>query len=196
MRDHFQQTVTIREALIWGKLSKAVAPADSLANLEGIATLPRHWQVSATQLTESARRIGEGSDIATVAAATADIGRACGLCHASAHGPPAEVGEPPATDGSVTSRMRRHQWASERLWEGLYVPSTAAWNAGAAALEMDPFAGDALKKGGVHARAAASRFNTQAKTLSQAKTDSARGAAYAELLSTCAPCHEAMSVRR
>lgn len=196
MRDHFKQTVTIRESLIWGRLTNAVGPADTLANVEGITSLPKTWQASATLLSDSAKRISEGSDVATVAAATADIGRACGLCHASSHGPSVEVKEPPAVDESVTSRMRRHKWAGERLWEGLYVPSNEAWMAGAKALELDPFAGDALKKGGVHARGAASRFNTQAKKLGQAKTSEARGAAYAELLSTCSPCHEAMGVKR
>lgn len=196
MRDHFKQTVTIRESLIWGRLTNAVAPADTLASVDGISTLPKTWQASATMLADSAKRISEGSDIATVAAATADIGRACGLCHASAHGPNVEVGEPPEVDESVTARMRRHKWGSERLWEGLYVPSSAAWSAGAKALDLDPFAGDVLKKGGVHARSAASRFNAQAKKLAQAKSSEERGAAYAELLSTCAPCHEAMGVKR
>ena len=196
MRDHFKQTVTIRESLIWGRLTNAVAPADTLANVEGITSLPKTWQASATLLSDSAKRIREGSDVATVAAATADIGRACGLCHASSHGPSVEAKEPPAVDDSVTSRMRRHKWASERLWEGLYVPSNDAWAAGAKALELDPFSGDVLKKGGVHARGAASRFNAQAKKLGQAKTNEARGAAYAELLSTCSPCHEAMGVKR
>jgi cytochrome c556 len=196
MRDHFKQTVTIRESLIWGKVSNAVAPAESLAGIEGVKTLPKHWQVSVTQLQEAARRIRQSSDLPEAAAATADIGRACGLCHASVRGPEVKLDAAPAMDSSVASRMRRHHWATERLWEGLYVPSNPAWAAGAAALDIDPFAGDALNKGGVHAKSAGSRFNKTAKTLAQAKTSEARGAAYSELLSTCGPCHEAMGVER
>lgn len=195
MRDHFKQTVTIRDALIWGKVAHAVAPAESLAGIEGVKTLPKHWQVSVTELQESARRIRQSSDLSEVAAATADIGRACGLCHASVKGPEIKLEAAPAMDDSVASRMRRHQWATDRLWEGLYVPSNAAWAAGAAALDIDPFAGSALNKGGVHAKSAGSSFNKTAKTLAQAKTSEARGAAYASLLSTCGPCHEAMSVK-
>jgi hypothetical protein len=196
MRDHFKQTVTLREAVIWGNVSSAVVPAESLAGLEGVKTLPKHWQVSATQLQDSARRIRQSSDLSEAAASTADIGRACGLCHTAVRGPKITVEAAPAFDSSVPSRMRRHQWATERLWEGLYVPSDQAWNAGAGALDMDPFPGEALKKGGVHARSAASRFTATAKTLAQAKTSEARGAAYAEILSTCGPCHEAMGVKR
>lgn len=195
MRDHFKQTISVREAVIWGKPAQAVTPAQGLAGLDGVSSLPKHWQVSVTQLQEAARRIRQSSDLTEVSAATADIGRACGLCHTATKGPHINVEAAPAVEGSVASRMRRHQWATERLWEGLYVPSNAAWTAGAAALDLDPFAGDTLAKGGVHARSAASRFVAQAKALGQAKTNDARGAAYAELLSTCAPCHEAMGVK-
>jgi cytochrome c553 len=195
MRDHFKQTVTLREAVIWGNISAAVAPAESLAGLEGVKTLPRHWQVSANQLLDSARRIRQSSDLSEAAAATADIGRACGLCHAAVRGPKIKIEPPPPVDASLGSRMRRHHWASERLWEGLYVPSDAAWAAGVSALEMEPFPAEALKPGGVHARSAASRFATTAKTLAQAKTSEARGAAYADILSTCGPCHESMGIK-
>lgn len=197
MREHFSQTVAIRNAVVSGKIRNAVAPAAELTGMAGVEGMPAQWKVSAEQLRASSIRIREGSDVQEVAAATADIGRACGHCHSSGgRGPKVTVGEPPAADGSVLSRMRRHKWAAERLWEGIYAPSDAAWTAGAKALEFDPFAGDTLAKGGVHARAAASEFNTIARSLPEAKTGEARGAKYAKLLSTCAPCHEAMGIMR
>lgn len=195
MRDHFQQTITIRESIIWGKLARAVKPAETLASLEGVKSLPNHWQVSVNLLQQAAKRIRDGSDITEAAAATADIGRACGLCHRSVAGPTVPLGKAPELDGTLMGRMRRHQWATERLWEGLYVPSEAAWAAGAAALALDPFAGDVLARGGVHARAAATHFSSAAKTLTEAKSSESRGAAYAQLLTTCGPCHEAMGVK-
>lgn len=196
MRDHFKQTATIRDAVIWNNPGKAVSPAEGLANLDGVSSLPKHWQVSVTNLTDAARRIRQSSDLTEVAAATADIGRACGLCHTAAKGPSVHFDPAPSAEGSVTARMHRHKWATERLWEGLYVPSQSSWTAGAEALALDPFTGDTLKKGGVHARSAASRFAAVTKKLAAAKTNEDRGATYAELLSTCGPCHEAMGLAK
>jgi cytochrome c553 len=176
-------------------VSRAVKPAQSLASLEGVQSLPSHWRLSVNQLQQSAKRIGDSTDLTEAAAATADIGRACGLCHRSVAGPTVPLGKAPELDGTLMSRMRRHQWATERLWEGLYVPSEAAWAAGAAALELDPFAGDVLARGGVHARAAATHFASTTKTLAEAKSSESRGAAYAQLLTTCGPCHEAMGLK-
>lgn len=197
MRQHFAQTTQIQDAVIWGEIEKASRPAGSLADLEGVETLPPKWRESVTQLKDSSRRIRESSDMQEVAAATADIGRACGNCHGKAGGPKIVVNDPPPVDAkSVASRMQRHKWATARLWEGLYGPSDAAWKAGASALELDPFPSEVLDKGGVHGRSAASNFRDVAKTLSKAKTSEARGAAYASLLSTCAPCHAAVGAQR
>ncbi|MFO0548105.1 MAG: hypothetical protein U0271_06940 [Polyangiaceae bacterium] len=197
MRQHFAQTTQIQDAVIWGEIEKASRPAGSLADVEGVETLPPKWQESVTQLKDSSRRIRESSDLQEVAAATADIGRACGNCHGKAGGPKIVVNDPPTVDAkSVASRMQRHKWAAARLWEGLYGPSDAAWKAGASALELDPFPEEVLNKGGVHGRSAASNFRDVAKTLSKAKTSDARGSAYASLLSTCAPCHAAVGAQR
>ena len=196
MRDHFAQTVAIRDAAIAGSLEKAVRPAEALASMEGVETLPKAWQVSVEQLRSSSQRIRTGSDPQELAAATADIGRACGHCHGAAGGPTIVVEAPPDAGASLATRMKRHKWGTDRLWEGLYGPSTAAWQAASTALQLDPFPPESLAKGGVHARSAAARFNETAKKLAQAKTSEQRGAAYAAILSTCAPCHEAMGLKR
>lgn len=194
MADHFAQTVAIRDAVIWGKLSQAVKPAENLAAME-VAKLPKQWHVSMQHLQGAAKRIREGSDVQELAAATADIARACGHCHGAAGGPKIEPGSPPDATGPVAARMKRHKWAMERLWEGLYGPSNAAWSAGATALELDPFSKEMLDPGGVHAKSAASTFNANAKALAKAKTADERGKAYSNMLSTCAPCHDALKAK-
>lgn len=194
MADHFAQTVVIRDAVIWGKLGQAVKPAQNLAEMD-VKKLPQQWHVSMDQLQRAAKRIMEGADVQEIAAATADIARACGHCHGSAGGPKIEPTPPPDATGSVAARMKRHRWAMDRLWEGLYGPSPAAWTAGASALELDPFSKEVLEPGGVHAKSAASTFNTSAKALSKAKTPDDRAAAYAKMISSCAPCHEALKVK-
>lgn len=194
MADHFAQTVVIRDAVIWGKLKQAVKPAQNLASMD-VKKLPQQWHVSMEQLQSAAKRIMEGSDVQEIAAATADIARACGHCHGAAGGPKITPTAPPDPSGSVAARMKRHRWAMDRLWEGLYGPSPAAWTAGASALELDPFSKEVLEPGGVHAKSAASTFNADAKALAKAKTPDDRAAAYAKMISSCAPCHEALKVQ-
>ncbi|HEY0462667.1 MAG TPA: hypothetical protein VGC79_00590 [Polyangiaceae bacterium] len=85
--------------------------------------------------------------------------------------------------------MARHSWAVERLWEGLYVPSSAAWKSGAKALQEDPFPEEVLKRGGVYARSAAKDFRAVVAQAPAKETPRERAALYAGLLGTCASCH-------
>lgn len=195
MKAHFNQTADIRDAVISGDLRKAVQPAASLTDMKGVDTLPKRWQVAVQQLQVASKRIRESSDIQEVAAATADIGRACATCHTSVSGPKIEVGTAPGGEGSMGERMKRHMWATERMWEGIYGPSDKAWKEGAKALELDPFPKDQLSKGGVHALSSAQRFGKYTKNAASLKTGEKRAALYASLLSTCAPCHDAMGVK-
>src|ERR1051325_5799740 len=107
---------------------------------------------------QDARRINDSTSAARAAGATADLGISCGECH-QRHGGPKPSSEPAPPPGtSLESRMQRHAWATERLWEGLYVPSSDAWKAGAKALSDEPFPSEVLSRGGVHARSAAGDF--------------------------------------
>lgn len=194
MKSHFNQTALIREAVISGKIATAVRPADALTTMEGVETLPKQWRASVEQLQVASKRIREGVNIQEVAAATADIGRACAACHAAVSGPKIDVGDPPAGSDKLADRMKRHMWATERLWEGIYGPSDEAWKAGSAALALDPFPKQKIAKGGVHAFSSASRFSSLTKTAANNKTGEQRAKFYSSLLTTCAPCHEAMGV--
>jgi hypothetical protein len=88
--------------------------------------------------------------------------------------------------------MKLHQWATERRWEGLYVPSDAAWKAGVDALEADPFPKKDVDKGGVHARSSASRFSQLVGKAKAARSGDQKAKVYASVLTTCAPCHSTM----
>jgi hypothetical protein len=101
----------------------------------------------------------------------------------------------PAEWSDTVSHMQRHQWAADRLWEGLIGPSENAWNRGMDMLVdvplhsedvMDEDSGDvdtaALERiaGRVHAL-------TRQGTI--ASTPTARAEVYGELLGLCAECH-------
>jgi hypothetical protein len=192
MNAHFKETVTIRTAIINGQLHKAGKPARKLAEMKGVETLPKQWQLATKRLTKASQRISESSDLQESAAATADIGRACGACHVAVSGPKPKYGDAPEAGSTVKEHMQLHQWATERLWEGLYVPSDKAWKDGVAALENDVFPQKELKGADVHARSSASRFGQLVKKAKAAKSGDQRAQVYASMLTTCAPCHSKM----
>jgi cytochrome c556 len=191
MRSHFKETELIRNAVITGDMSAAIAPAKALANIEGFEKLAKNWQPSVKALQAASARVGNSPDIPAIAAATADIGVACGTCHRSTTGPKVQIGTPPAAGATMKSRMQRHIWAAERMWEGLYVPSDAAWKAGTDAMVGEPFPKEIIKKGGVHARSAAETLKRLIGSAGTKKTPQDRAKAYASMLETCSACHQA-----
>jgi cytochrome c553 len=189
MREHFVQAEEIRHAVVSGKPRDAVQPAMALGGTADLANLPAPWRASLERMRTASSRVQNSSDLAEAAAGTADIGVACGGCHESQGGPKASVGEAPAVGSSVVSRMARHSWAMERLWEGLYVPSSAAWKAGAKAIQGEPFPAEVLQQGGVYGRTAAKDFKSLSAQAGSKETPQDRAALYAKLLGTCATCH-------
>lgn len=189
MRAHFKETALIRTAVIKGELSKAVAPAEALGTMDALGAVEASWKPTIDALKDAGRRIRQSPDIPGAAAATADIGLACASCHRTMGGPTIKVDAPVETDGSLSGRMKRHVWATERLWDALYAPSDASWKAGVDALSREPFPKAILDKGGVHARSAASRFSSIVATAGAKKTPADRAKVYASLLETCSACH-------
>jgi cytochrome c553 len=192
MRSHFKEAAVVRLALIRSSLSDAVAPAEALSKMEGFGNVLPSWQTPIDALKAASLRISQSPDIPGAAAAMADIGVACGTCHRAAGGPKAEQGTPPAVGTSIASRMQRHVWATERLWEGLFVPTDASWKTGADALVRDPFPKELLDKGGVHAKSAAARFKSLVATAGAQKKLEDRAKLYSTLLETCSACHVAV----
>jgi cytochrome c553 len=191
MQAHFHDALLIREAVIAGAPERAAPVARAFSEIGGLEKLPAGWQGFVERMQHAARRIADSTSAATTAAAVADLGVSCGMCHKQRGGPMASAVAAPAEGTTVEERMKRHSWATERLWEGLYLPSSDAWDAGAKAFSTDPFPQEILKKGGVHARSAASDFVRIAAKAPAQKTADERAAVYAELLVTCGGCHQA-----
>lgn len=189
MRAHFKDALLIREAVIAGTPERAANPATVLALIENLDDSPPGWRDFLERMQQTAKRITDSTSSAQAAAATADLGVVCGQCHAR-QGGPAISSEPPPPEGtSVKERMKRHAWATDRLWEGLVVPSSDAWNAGSKALVDAPFPQEVLQRGGVHARSAAADFEKLTAQAPTKNTTEERAALYAELLMTCGTCH-------
>jgi cytochrome c553 len=192
MRAHFKDALLIRQAIIAGTPEQAVEPARVLALIENLDNLPPGWREFVERMQAAARRIVASSTTARAAAAAADLGVTCGQCHQQLGGP-AVASEPPPMGGTgIEQRMKRHAWATERLWEGLVVPSSAAWSAGSKALVDTPFPAEVLLRS-VAAPRAASDFENLVAQAPTKTTAEQRAALYAELLVTCGACHHAGS---
>lgn len=192
MKAHFEDALLIRQAVIRGDPERASDPAAVLKDLQDdLDALPKGWRGYVERMRDSARRITDSTNSAQAAAAAADLGVTCGMCHEKHGGPKASTEPAPPEGTTLESRMKRHVWANERLWEGLFVPSSEAWTAGARALSGTPFSKEVLTRGGVHARSAASEFSKLVASAPAKKTADERAALYAQLLVTCGACHVA-----
>lgn len=191
MQAHFTDALLIRKAVIDGRPEQASNPATVIANTQDLDALPPGWRPFVQDMRQSAQRIINGTTVATVSAATADLGVACGACHLEHGGPPASLDPAPDAGTSVASRMKRHGWATERLWEGLAVPSSEAWQLGTETLSADPFPKEVLDQGGIDAKTAAADFTRLVAKAPAQKTVHEQAAIYAELLLTCGACHRA-----
>jgi hypothetical protein len=193
MRAHFTDALLIRKAVVAGTPERAADAAEALAKAEKLEDMPASWRPSVARMQQVAARINNSTSAAQAAAATADLGVACGECHQRLGGPKAWSGPPPPQGTALVERMQRHAWATERLWEGLTVPSTEAWNGGAKALSTSPFPPEVLKQGGVSGRSAANDFMKLVVKAPMKRTIEERAALYAELLVTCGGCHRAIN---
>ena len=193
MRAHFTDALLIRKAVIAGTPEQAASAAEALSKSESLEALPAGWRPFVERMQLTAGRINNSTSASQAAAATADLGVACGECHLQRGGPKASTEPAPAQGTALTDRMQRHVWATERLWEGLTVPSSEAWAAGAKALSASPFPAEILKQGGVHGRSAAGDFKKLVGQAPTKKKVEERAALYAELLVTCGGCHRAIN---
>lgn len=192
MRSHFHDALLIRGAVIAGAPERAVEPARMLALTDDLQELPAAWRDFVNRLQQDARHITPGASNAQVAAQLADVALTCGSCHEKLGGPNVSNGAPSLNATTLDARMKRHLWASEQLWQGLVVPSSEAWDAGAKALRANPFPDEVLMSGGPPAQRAASDLVELVAKTTRAKTNEERATLYAELLVTCGSCHRAV----
>lgn len=192
MQAHFKDALLIRRAIVSGKPEDAANPATVIVSAQSLEDLPSGWQPFVVDMQAVAQRIVNGTTAPAVAAAAADLALSCGACHSKFGGPPAAKEPAPSEDGTFNTSMRRHGWATERLWDALAVPSEPAWDAGATVLATTQFPEATFKSSGTDARAAAKDFIKLAARAGSKKKAPERAGLYAELLLTCGACHQAV----
>jgi cytochrome c556 len=195
MADHFTNVGLLHGAAAAGDLVSVHAQAGLLLARETGAGMPGRAQRYVQELQTFAGLASRAPDIASAASAVARVGAACGSCHRSMKRGPVYhiVSGPPEGDTPLAARMIRHQWAADRLWDGLVGPSDVSWQAGAEALRDAPLFSDAVTED-VENYEAVTKLAWQVHevgALAGGVQDQARRAElYGTLLGTCASCHD------
>ncbi len=194
MQEHFDKVTEVREALVIGDLEAAREPATWLAEHAPFADLPPAWERYLDSVRVSALEVLAAHGLEDASYATATMAVACGDCHLQ-NGIAGQFGgsvEAPDEE-TVKAHMQRHQWAIERMWEGLIGPSATAWDEGVGMLADIPLGAhdsvDGTSEGNaledlartVHARAAMGFV---------ADTVEKKAQVFGDVLAACGSCHQ------
>ena len=195
MHDHLTQITTIRAFITMGRIEGTRQPANWLATHETLAELPSSYEPFVEFMRSSARQVENAEDLETAANAVSLMAQNCGNCHSASH-VAVEFGfdDLPSEWSDSETHMQRHQWAMDRLWEGLIGPSDAAWARGTAML-----AEEALHATEVSANATAAEAEEleniarEVHELGRAgaglTSPNDRSPVYGRILGLCAECH-------
>lgn len=195
MHDHYDAVVKIQNAVIGGVLEDTREPARWLMEHETPAGLPAHWEEYVHAMRTAARDTLEAQDVASAASATSRLGLACGSCHVTNNvAVEFESVERPSDSEQARAHMQRHQWAADRMWEGLIGPSNFAWSRGANLLFESPMHPEALgaEAGDDALLGMARRIHQLAANATAVSDPEEKADIYAEFLANCAACHNAL----
>jgi len=176
MHDYLTRITTIKSSVIMGNRDGVRELATWLVEHETVSGLPEDFEPYVEMIRSYAREVVAAPDLKSAAM---------------------EFGfdtKPPEWADTI-SLMQRHQWAAERLWEGLIGPSDVAWSRGTDMLVDVPLRpayvlddtingvrSDVIDK-------AAHRVHLLGGQGTITSTPDARAELYGELLGLCADCH-------
>jgi hypothetical protein len=187
MQDHFDELRAIERRLLRGDLDGARDQAVAIAFDRVDRDLPA-WGPHIVRMQAAAAALARARTLEEACHAETRLALECAGCHAASGAMPTFVVAPlPADDGTTVARMARHQWAADRLWEGLVGLSDEAWRSGAdlIATAPPPALTPPRRRGAAALRSAARRARA-------ATTPAGRARAYGALLVTCTGCHAAV----
>ncbi|MCA9684761.1 MAG: hypothetical protein KC457_21430 [Myxococcales bacterium] len=193
MTEHFVHAVQLEQAVIDGDLDAVGSHARWLVDELPKQTFPEAWQPQLARMQEAARAASEAENLAQAAAAAGRLVETCGSCHAAIGRGPKFADAPAVPAGDDThSRMLRHQWAAQRMREGMIGASDERWRLGAGAVSQAPPEPcpipDAEVLDAETLKLREKIYELGAKALATEGAEQ-RAAVYGEYLSTCAGCH-------
>ncbi len=191
MEVHFVTANDMQRAIMHGDLEAAKSHARWIVENTVNDHLPVRWRPNVPPITKAARGVMNAPDLVSAAASAGEMAAACGHCHRQM-GMPLTFAAKDAPPGpwDQRSHMKRHQWAADRLWEGLVGPSDESWRRGAKALLETPLLRDADRVSGPNDKQAlADRVHALGSSAISTTDPAQRAGLYGELLGTCATCH-------
>lgn len=196
MHEHLDRITAIKSLIIMGNLDGVREPAIWLAEHESVAGLPSNYEPYVELMRVYAREVVEAPNLKSAAESVSRMARTCSNCHLVNH-VELEFGydQRPGDLEDTVSHMQRHQWAADRLWEGLIGPSDAAWRRGADMLVDVPLLPEDVMYDSTNADDSAAidqiarRIHVLGGQGTITSTPAARSELYGEILGLCASCH-------
>jgi cytochrome c553 len=192
MQAHFEDLRAMERMILGGDLDRVRERANEIVFDRGESELPA-WAPYIARMRQAAVALSRSESLADACRAETRLARECAGCHeATAAMPTFVVPEPPRDEPTLAARMARHQWAADRLWEGLVGLSDEAWRDGLAVLATAPLPASALSddRGRVkQVERYARGLQRAARRAVPAATPASRASAYADLLLVCSGCH-------
>jgi cytochrome c553 len=197
MEGHYGVVILAHDALLQGDLEAFRRQLELVPEQRLPASAPASWQPYSDRLGQAAQRGASAGDLDAAAAALGQVVLACGACHeALDSGPVYPAPAPDDGETPVETAMLDHQWATERLWEGVTGPWDNAWTRGAEALANVRVFGELVDDDAVgpelREREEALREIGRAALVTEPLAE--RAALYGRLLATCGECHRLVGV--
>jgi len=195
MHENFDLVRAIERLLIVGKLDDATRFAAAISEAPHA---PAHgpWATHVVAVRDRAAALARATTVDQALRLDAALAGACANCHIETGVAPEfrTFPVPPSKD-TLETRMLRHRWAADRLWEGIIGGDDRPWRAGIDVLSAKPRDwGPASSDRAVRARKL-QRLALDAKR-QKSPTLESRTKAYGEMLVTCAGCHMAKPTSR
>ena len=194
MHAHADAVMSMRQAVIAGSLDGVAESARWLVEHEPPAAVAAGWADYVPAMRSAAQAALDATDLAAAAAATSRLGAACGDCHAASNTTYESTDfDQPSLDDDTVSHMLRHQWAADKMWEGLIWPESSEWQRGGNLLFESPIKPHALgdNAGNKDLVAMSRRIHQLAANATMVYDSKEKPKIYAEFLENCAGCHSA-----
>ena len=195
MHAHADAVLAIRQSVILGSKEGVTESARWLVEHEPPAAVAAGWNDYVPAMRAAAQEALDASDLTAAAAATGRLGLACGNCHAASSATfESDDFDQPSRDEDTASHMQRHQWASDKMWEGLVWPDSASWQRGGNLLFESPIKPHEMgdQAGNKDLQTKARRIHQLAANATMVYATDERAAIYGEFLANCGGCHEAL----
>ncbi len=198
MESHYGAAILAHDALRQGDLERFRARIALASDQPLPASAPPHWRPFHALLQAAARRGVEADHLDAAADAFARVVLSCGSCHqALGMGPPYSSTTLDEGSGARETVRLDHEWATERLWEGIAGPRNDAWHRGADALAAREIFGQprpGLERGEEFDRRAR-QLRELAEAARIARPPAERAALYGRMLASCGGCHQLIGVK-